>query len=129
MPTFVSLFLDKMAWATNTFSIEWNEMWAYTFPLLPLLPKVLQKITEVILVAPWWPSKVWSLELLELSIEPPRALLAIETAAQPRSYIFHENPQVLRLHAWQLYHRVLSLPDSQKKWQSGRLEASFTKLL
>ena len=50
-------------------------MWAYTFPLLPLLPKVLQKIkeenTEVSLVAPWWPNRVWSLELLELSRRSP----------------------------------------------------------
>ena len=51
-------------------------MWAYAFPPLPLLPQLLQKIweenTEVILVAPWWLTKVRSLELLELSVEPLR---------------------------------------------------------
>ena len=73
---FLSQFLDAMAWATDAMSLSWKGMWTYAFPLFPLVPKVLVKIraelVEIILVALWWPKRVWSLNLLELSMEPPR---------------------------------------------------------
>ena len=45
MLTFMSPFLDEMAWATDALAIKCMK-WVYAFPLLPLLPKVLQKIRE-----------------------------------------------------------------------------------
>ena len=133
MPIFVSPFLHKMAWATDALSISWNGIWAYAFPLLPLIPKVLQKIcenTEVVLVALWWSSKAWSTELLELSVEPTKALPAIERLlSHPTSGIFHKNPQVFKLHAWRLLYRALNLLVSQKKWQNELLEANLTKII
>ena len=82
LPTFVLLFPDRMAWATDAMSISWKRMWAYAFPLFPLVPKLLVKIrgeqVEFILVVLWWPKRVWSLDLLELSVEPPRALPLLE---------------------------------------------------
>ena len=41
LPTFVSLFLDGIAWATDAMLVSWKGMWAYAFPLVP---KVLVKI-------------------------------------------------------------------------------------
>ena len=39
-------------------------------------------------MAPWWPKRVWSLDLLELSMAPPRVLPLLEKLLlQPRSNI------------------------------------------
>ena len=55
--TYVSPCPDEMSWATDALSISWKGMWAYAFPPIPLLPKVLRKIREdhpeTLLVAPW----------------------------------------------------------------------------
>ena len=70
--TYVSLFSDEMAWATDALSILWTGMWAYAFPPALLLPKVLWKVREersdILLVTPWWPKREWSLDLVELSV-------------------------------------------------------------
>ena len=131
--TFVSPFPDEWAWATDAMSISWKGMWAYAFPPIPLLPKVLRKIreelSEIILVAPWWPKREWSLDLLELSVEPPRALpLLPKLLKQPKVSVFHPKPQALCLHAWRLSQRALSLPDSRKQWRSVLPEANFASL-
>ena len=74
MPTFGSPFPDERAWATDALAIPWSGMWAYVFPPLPLIPKVLSKRREemeLVLVAPWWPVKWWIPELIELMLELP----------------------------------------------------------
>ena len=48
-----------------------------TFPPVPLLCKVIQKLrtiqeSEVILIAPWWPSQPWFPHLLQLCVDHPQ---------------------------------------------------------
>ena len=46
---------DPLAREVDVSGINWHGMWAYTFPPLPLIPKVLRNIwekQEIILVAP-----------------------------------------------------------------------------
>ena len=72
---FVSPFPDDRALETDALAIKWLGMWAYAFPLFPLIPLVLRKVREeqvkLILVAPWWPTMSWIPELLDLCLEPP----------------------------------------------------------
>ena len=125
---FVSPFPDERAWATDALAILWSGMWAYAFPLIPLTPLVLRKIKEgqdeLILVAHWWPTKLWIPQLIELSLATPWTQPAWEKLlAQPRSSIFHDNPRICRLHAWRLLQRALIMPDSQRRAPSVVLEA------
>ena len=41
LSTFMSPFLDRMAWAMGTMALSWKGMWMYAFPLVS---KVLAKI-------------------------------------------------------------------------------------
>ena len=57
IPNFVSPFQDPKAIA---FLYNWNYQDLYTFPPLPLISKVLNKLsasrnTRLILIAPFWP--------------------------------------------------------------------------
>ena len=75
LPTFASLYPEEMAYAIDALSILWDGMWAYAYPPTLLLPQVLQRVSTesvgLILIAPWWLKRVWSLDLLELSLVPP----------------------------------------------------------
>ena len=134
LPTFVSPMQDHLAWQTDALSISWCNLWAYAYPPTPLIPRVLRKVreegAELILVAPWWPKRPWSVELLELALEPPRALPNWPTLLrQPGSAVFHQSPAVLHLHAWRVSRRALSLPDFQRKWRLESPEGDFAPLL
>jgi hypothetical protein len=134
LPTFVSPLPDEMAWASNAFTISWAGMKAYAYPPTSLIPRVLAKLrlesAEVILVAPWLPRRAWSLDLLDLCLEAPRAIPAWSNLLlQPGSDIFHPNPGVLRLHAWRVSRAALLLPDSQKGWRLALPEGNFDPLL
>ena len=58
----------------DAFLLEWNSGLLYTFPPLPLLPRVLKKFrndrAQVILMAPDWAQRVWYSELLGMSTCP-----------------------------------------------------------
>ena len=60
------------ALAVDAFSMSWNQMFAYAFPLICLIPKVLQHMRlvqcQVILIAPQWPRRHWYPDLLEMCI-------------------------------------------------------------
>ena len=134
LPVFVSPVPDPLAFAVDALAIDWNGMWAYAFPPLPLIPQVLRKIrdeqAEIILVAPWWPKKDWALDLLELSVEPPLRLPLWETLlVQPRTSRFHRNPLALNLHAWRLSHSRSGMQGSQVWWRTGSREVDFGNLL
>ena len=109
-PLFVSPVPDPQALDTDALSVDWEGMWAYAFPPRQLLPAVLRKIKEVklcqvILVAPYWPSRSWFPQLLDLSLCPPLQLPQWRSLLkQPQSDIFCplEQLQMLNLHAWLL---------------------------
>ena len=88
--------------------MDWEGMFAYAFPSQQILPQVLRKFQQaqvciLLLKAPYWPKHSWFLDLLNLSgrtsipLPPWEKLLK-----QPRSDMYHQNPQVLNLYAWKL---------------------------
>ena len=99
-----------------------------------LIPKVLAKIraeeSEVLLVAPWWPKREWFLDLVELSLEPPRALpLFHDLLRQNLNGLYHHLPHVLKLHVWRLSLRALKLPASLRRWHKELLSGDSGALL
>ena len=134
LPTFISPLPDELAWAVDAFTISWEGLRAYAYPPTPLLPCVLAKLrqesADVTLIVPWLPWRAWSLDLLDLCLEAPKALpVWTNLLRQPGSRIHHPNPGILRLHAWRVSRRALQLPYSQKMWCLELPEESFARLL
>ena len=76
LPWFMSPILEPKALAADALSQDWQGRSMYMFPPFPLLNKVIQKLrstqaAEVVLVAPWWPTRSWFPHLLRLCVEPP----------------------------------------------------------
>ena len=82
-------------------------MFAYAYPPICLIPKILQHITQyncqLILIAPHWPRRHWFLNLLKLITDFQRKLSVREDLLhQPKSNILHPNPAVFNITAWLL---------------------------
>ena len=93
------------ALAVDAFSMSWNQMFAYAFPPICLIPKVLQHMRlgqcQVILIAPQWPRRQWYPVLLEKCIVNPIKLpLRQELLSQSKSIIYHPDFMVFSLNAW-----------------------------
>ena len=77
---------------------------------------------EIILVAPFWPAKMWTTELLELCLEPLLRLPVLKTLlVQPRSSVFHDKPETLCLHARRLSQKALDRKGFPQEWLRGWL--------
>ena len=95
------------AYATDALSVPWEGMFAYAFPPICLIPKVIQHMRQyhcrLILIAPLWPRRQWYTQLLQMSIAKPLKLQPIpKLLHQPMSAIYHPNPEVFHLTAWML---------------------------
>jgi hypothetical protein len=122
LPMFVSPVPDPRAWAVDALTLCWTGLFAYAFPPLPLIPKVIRKVIEdrpqMILIAPKWPAQMWFPQLLALSHSPPIDLgVVFGDLFQPRSKRLHGNPEMFHLHAWLLCAEGCGQQDCQK----GRL--------
>ena len=96
---------DPQAYAIDALTIPWNNMYAYAYPPICLIPKILQHMTkyncQLILIAPHWPRRHWYTNLLKYIIDYPRSLPVREDLLhQPKTNIFHPNPAVFNLTAW-----------------------------
>jgi hypothetical protein len=104
---------DHLAYAIDALTIPWNNMFAYAYPPICLIPKILQHMTQykcqLILIASHWPSRHWFPNLLKLIADFPRKLPVREDLLhqpksnilhQPKSNILHPNPAVFNLTAW-----------------------------
>ena len=74
-------------------------------PPTALLHRVIQKIRQchclIIVIAPGWPGMHWFWVLVQLSTEIPLQLPVSTTLfKQLHNYVFHSNPQHLKLHTW-----------------------------
>jgi hypothetical protein len=121
LPTYVSPYQDPAAWDTDALSLSWSGMWAYAFPPFALLGEVLQKAAhdqcDLIVIAPAWPSQGWFHQLLELSVDHPRALpVQAKLLKQPDQNMFHEHVERLHLHAWRLSSRQCGPKASLRRW-------------
>ena len=109
LPCYVSPIPDESALQVDALSMNWDNMLVYAYPPTGLIQKVIQKLKthqcRMILIAPHWPTKPWFPELLALKDRPPLQLpLNQHLLKQPGKLVFHQNLQVLNLHAWSLSH-------------------------
>ncbi|XP_033116453.1 uncharacterized protein LOC117116501 [Anneissia japonica] len=107
LPTFCSRFPEPTAWAVDALSISWDGFWAYAFPPLSLLPRVMGHIRrhqcKAFLIAPWWAHQGWFLLLLSLLFEHPRVLLVLpDLLQQARSWVGLNHLTSLNLTVWPL---------------------------
>ena len=93
------------AFAVDALTISWENMYAYIFPPICLIPKILKYMRQfrcqIILIAPQWPRKVWYPEILELLVALSIRIPMLENLLSKRkTKIYHPNPQMLSLNAW-----------------------------
>ncbi|KAI2662397.1 ORF V: Enzymatic polyprotein [Labeo rohita] len=77
----------------------------YAFPPVSLLAQTLCKIREdeeqVLLVAPYWPTRTWFPELISLAAAPPWKIpLRRDLLSQGMGTIWHPCPDLWNLHVW-----------------------------
>ena len=104
---FCSWYPHPNALAVDALSIPWENMFAYAFPPICLIPKVLHHMSQykcqIILVAPHWPRRHWYPDLLKMLIDFPIKLPNQENLLyQKKENINHPNPQIFNLIAWPL---------------------------
>ena len=124
LPRFVSPCPDPLAWRTDAFSFEWEDMVAYAFPPTKLLGEVLRKLhrshIQLFLVAPLWPNQAWFQDLLRLLFDLPLRLpLWHHLLRQPHVPVYHQDPSLLALHVWPLSGRI-----SDRRAFLGRLRST-----
>ena len=107
LPRFISPCPDPAAWKADAFTVEWEHMTPYAFPPFKLIPEVLRKLRsspiQMILIAPAWPNQSWYPDLLGLLCDQPLQLPTWHRLLrQPLGQVYHQNPQLLHLHAWPL---------------------------
>ena len=106
-PLFCSWIADQQALAIDALSISWENMFAYAYPPLSLIPRVIKHMQQfqcqVILIAPYWPRQTWFPQILKLLIAPPRKLPIVQNLlTQGKNKIAHPNPEVFQMTAWLL---------------------------
>jgi hypothetical protein len=117
LPTYCSWEPDSAAWAIDSLSLSWEGMWAYAYPPISLIPRVINKIRtsacRVLLVAPWWPLRPWFPGILQLLSDIPALLPPSPKLLQLRpSRLLYPDPELLKLVAWPLSGDV----SSQRKF-------------
>jgi hypothetical protein len=105
--TYVSWKPDPKAYHVDALSLDWSGLFAYVFPPIPLIPRVIQKFLqekpELILIAPFWPRRPWFPILLNMSIaDPIRLPLSDKLLTQDKGRLVHPNPGVWSPVAWRL---------------------------
>ena len=123
LPSFVSMVPDQAAWAVDAPSLSWEQLTAYAFPPVSLLPQVVSKLRDqgchrMILIAPGWPNMPWFWDLVELSVQIPFSLpLVRDLVTQPFNGLLHRNLKNLNLHAWLLEALPSGNSVSLRRWQ------------
>jgi hypothetical protein len=63
------------ALAVDALTISWEKMYAYAYPPICLIPKILQYMRQfhcqIILIAPQWPRRHWYADLLQFLLVLP----------------------------------------------------------
>jgi hypothetical protein len=107
LPTYCAWEPDPGAWAIDSLSISWEGLWAYAYPPISLIPRVLNKVRtsscRVLLIAPWWPLRPWFPGLLHLLMDIPALLPRNPRLLQLKpSTLFYPEPELLKLAVWPL---------------------------
>ena len=108
LPISVSPCPDPEATEVNALSLSWNK-WnrIYLFPPPIVLPEVIDHLEDFtgqgILIAPYWPKAPWFIPLLEKDPYPvPLPVSCRLWQGISRGIVYHEYPNVFKLHAWKL---------------------------
>ena len=107
LPIYISPVFDPQALTTDALSADWTGFLAYAYPPPAIISQVLNKIEQcqcvVYLVAPNWPRMAWFPRLLHLLIDHPRKIPCFpKLLQQPRTAIYHQNPEFMNLHVFKL---------------------------
>ncbi|XP_038153414.1 uncharacterized protein LOC119791417 [Cyprinodon tularosa] len=104
-PLFFSLSDPDAPLGMDALAHPWPDALLYAFPPLSLISPTLVRVREqglsLILVAPWWPSKPWVAEIIQvLSAEPWPLPVRRDLLSQAQGEIYHPHPDHLALWAW-----------------------------
>ena len=129
LPVYCARGQDPKAWASDAFSISWENMLGYASPPISLLPRVITKIAReqcrVILIAPFWPRQPWFQRLIRLLVHPPLILPRRQDLfLQPRSQIPHPGVESLHLTSWMLSSNPLDQLAFQQTLQASQPSAA-----
>ena len=100
--------LSEAPLGTDALAHSWPQgLLKYAFPPVSLIAQTLCKVREdreqILLVAPYWPNRVWFSELVLLSPVPPwRIPLRKDLLSQGKGTIWHPRPDLWNLHVWSL---------------------------
>ncbi|XP_060587794.1 uncharacterized protein LOC132743278 [Ruditapes philippinarum] len=114
---------SQYAYATDALSVAWQNMFAYAFPPIQLIPKVLSHMKQykctVILIAPFWPRQQWFPTLLSMLVANPLQLpCSPDLLSQCQGKVLHPEPEKLNLAAWMLSTECGRQRDFLKKLES-----------
>jgi len=122
IPTFFARRWEPTSSGTNALAQNWSGMRAYAYPPISLLVPVLDKLclhptTEMLLIAPFWPSQPWFQSIRDLLVDMPLRLpTRKDLLKNPSSGELYPTPDSLRLTAW-----PLSASPSKRQVFLGRL--------
>jgi len=85
----------------------WPRSRLYAFPPIALLPGVLERVrrdgVSLLLVAPYWPARVWFADLISLLDGSPLEIpIRRDLLSQASGLIHHPRPELWKLWAWPL---------------------------
>ncbi|XP_048017809.1 uncharacterized protein LOC125249543 [Megalobrama amblycephala] len=85
----------------------WPRLRLYAFPPIALLPGVLERVrrdgVRLILVAPFWPTRIWFTDLVSLLEGSPMEIpIRQDLLSQAGGSIVHPRPEIWKLWAWPL---------------------------
>ncbi len=107
---------------TDALAHSWpRALCKYAFPPVSLLAQTLCKVREdeeqVLLVAPFWPTRTWFPELILLATAPPWPIpLRKDLLSQGLGTIWHPRPDLWNLHVWLLDGTRQTWVVSHRRW-------------
>jgi len=107
LPVYCSRSRDDRAYAVDAMTIDWTGMWAYAFPPISMIHRVLLKMSTeactLLLIAPFWPRQPWFPLLLRHLVDIPLSLpVTPDLLRMPRSKARFHDVKGLHLTAWTL---------------------------
>ncbi len=114
--------LTEGSLGTDTLAHSWpRALCKYAFPPVSLLAQTLCKVREdeeqVLLVAPFWPTRTWFPKLILLATAPPWPIpLRKDLLSQGLGTIWHLRPDLWNLHVWLLDGTRQTWVVSHRRW-------------